>query len=244
MMSQLRSELLKLRSTRTVGVLLLAAAAITLLGACVEALSPAHGELAGEETQRATFNAAGSTVVLLATLAGLISVTSEFRYGTIRPTLLFEPRRRVVLAAKVAAAALTGMLFAIVCVAVAFAAGLAILALRDADLALTAEHATVLVLGPLVASPLGAMLGVAVGTLIRNQVGAIAALLAYGMLVDATLFAAVPSAGRWLPGKAGDALTGRPVDELLAPGIGAAVLVAWTIALLVAATVRTDRTDV
>jgi ABC-type transport system involved in multi-copper enzyme maturation permease subunit len=243
-MRQLRSELLKLRTTRTVAVLLLAAAAITLLGACVEALSPARGELAGEEAQRATFNAAGSTVVFLATLAGLISVTGEFRYGTIRPTLLFEPRRRVVLAGKVVAAALTGLLFAVVCVAVAFAAGLAILAVRDVDPALSAEHAAVLVVGPLVASPLGALLGVAVGTLIRNQVGAIAALLVYGMLVDAMLFAAVPSAGRWLPGKAGDALTGRPVDDLLGPGAGAAVLLAWTAALLVAATVRSDRTDV
>ena len=50
--------------------------------------------------------------MFFATLAGLLAVTSEFRYGTIRPTLLFEPRRRVVLAAKLAAAALAGVLFA------------------------------------------------------------------------------------------------------------------------------------
>jgi hypothetical protein len=106
---------------------------MTLLGACVDALSPTHADLAREETQRATFNAAGSTVVLLATLAGLISVTSEFRYGTIRPTLLFEPRRRVVLGAKLVAAALAGVLFAIACVAVAFGAGLGILALRKSS---------------------------------------------------------------------------------------------------------------
>ena len=88
------------------------------------------------------------------------------------------------------------------------------------------------------------MIGVAVGTLIRNQAGAIVALAAYALLVDAVLFAAVPSVGRYLPGKAGDALAGRPDELLLAPGLGAAVLIAWALAFLAAATVRNDRSDV
>ena len=58
------------------------------------------------------------------------------------------------------------------------------------------------------------------------------------------LFAAVPSVGRYLPGKAGDALAGRPDELLLAPAAGAAVLIAWGLAFLVAATVRNDRSDV
>jgi hypothetical protein len=60
----------------------------------------------------------------------------------------------------------------------------------------------------------------------------------------AALFAALPAVGRYLPGKAGDALAGRAVDDLLAPGVGAAVLAAWTLAFVVAATVRSDRSDV
>ena len=49
--------------------------------------------------------------MLLATFAGLLVVTSEFRYGTIHPTLLVQPRRSVVLAAKLVAAALAGLVF-------------------------------------------------------------------------------------------------------------------------------------
>ena len=127
MIDQLRSELLKLRTTRTVALLLLAAAALTLLGVCVEGLSPALAELAQEDSSArcsAQASAAGSSPRSPVSIA----VTSEFRYGTIRPTLLFEPRRRVVLAAKLAAAALTGVVFGVVCVAVSFGAGLAILA--------------------------------------------------------------------------------------------------------------------
>ena len=41
MIDQLRSELLKLRTTRTTATLLLAAAALTAFGACVEGVSPA-----------------------------------------------------------------------------------------------------------------------------------------------------------------------------------------------------------
>ena len=87
------------------------------------------------------------------------------------------------------------------------------------------------------------MVGVAVGTLIRNQAGAIVALAAYALLVDAVLFQ--PPVGRpYLPGKAGDALAGRPDELLLAPGLGAAVLIAWALLFLAAATVRNDRSDV
>lgn len=243
MIDQLGSELLKLRTTQTAAILLLAAAALTLLGASIEGLSPALDELAREDTQRTLFGA-GIGAVLFATFIGLIAVTSEFRYGTIRPTLLFEPRRRVVLAAKLAAAALAGIVVAVVCVGVAFGAALAILAARDVDVALAGTHTLPLVLGTVAASALGAMLGVAVGTLIRNQVGAIVAVVAYALAIDAVVFATVPSVGRYLPGKAGDALAGLPDEHLLAPGLGAVVVIGWTLAFVCMATARNDRSDV
>jgi ABC-type transport system involved in multi-copper enzyme maturation permease subunit len=182
--------------------------------------------------------------VFFATLTGLLAVTSEFRYGTIHPTLLVEPRRRVVLAAKLIAGALTGILFAVVCVGVSFAAGLTILAVRDVSVALSTADTVTLLLGPVAASVLSAVLGVAIGTLVRNQVGAIVALAAYSIAVDTTLFAAAPSFGRYLPGKAGDALAGRPAEHLLTPAAGAAVLIAWSLVLVAAATVRNERSDV
>jgi ABC-type transport system involved in multi-copper enzyme maturation permease subunit len=240
---QLRSELLKLRTTPTVALLLLGAVALAAFGACTEGLSPAVAKLAQEDTQRSMFSG-GTSGVFFATLAGVLAVTSEFRYGTIRPTLLVEPRRRIVLAAKLAAAAIIGSGFAAICVVVAFATGLAILAVRDVDVALTGAHTLTLVVGTMVAGALSAMLGVAVGTLIRNQAGAIVALAAYAFLVDAALFAAAPSVGRYLPGKSGDALAGLPKDLLLSPGVGAAVLAAWTVAFVVAASVRNERSDV
>ena len=244
MRDQLVSELRKLRTTRMVAVFLLVAVGLTLLSAFAEGLSPTLDELAEEDQQRMLIGGAATNAVLLATFVGLLAVTNEFRYGTIRPTLLFEPRRRVVLAAKLAAAALVGILFAVVCVALAFGAGLAILAARDVDLALTGGHALVLVCGPVAASALSAMLGVTVGALIRNQLGAIVALAAYSLAVESVLFLAFPTVGRLLPGQAGNALAGLPDEDLLAPGVGAAVVVAWTLAFAAAAVARTERSDV
>ena len=244
MTGQTASERLKLRTTRTTAALLLGAVAVTLLGTCLEALAPTAAELAREHTQRTIFNAAGSTVVLFATIAGVLAVTSEFRYGTIRPTLVLQPRRRVVLAAKLAAAAGVGAQFAVVCLAAGFLAGWAILAARGVDLALTDAHAATLVFGTIAAGALGAVIGVALGTLIRGQAAAVIAVAVYAVLVDAALFAAAPSVGRFLPGKAGDALTGRPVDDLLSPGVGALLLVVWALLFVVAAAGRNECDDI
>ena len=244
MTAQLRSELLKWRTTRTLIVLLLVAIGLTLLVACVEVLSHNVHKLAQEEEQRTIFSTAGGVVVLFAALAGLISVTAEFRYGTIRPTLLLEPRRRVFLAAKLAAAALAGAVVAVGCLAASWGTGLALLSVRNVDIVLSSSHGITIVVGTIAASTLGAMLGVAIGALIRNQVGAIVAVAAYAFIVDASLFAAVPSVGRYLPGKAGDAMAGLPTAHLVKPAVGAAVYAAWMLAFLIAATIRNERTDI
>lgn len=243
MSGQLSSELLKLRTTRMAGLLLLAAAGLTLLGVFVEGASASAAELAGDDQQR-TLLGAGSSAVFFATLVGLLTVTSEFRYGTIRPTLLVQPRRRIVLAAKLTAAALAGVVLTLVCIALSLAAGLAILVVRGVERVPSGADLIALMAGAIAAAALSALLGVAIGALIRNQVGAIVAVVAYAFLVDATLFAATPGVGRFLPGKAGDALAGQPVDHLLSPGAGALALIAWTLAFVLAATVRTERSDV
>lgn len=244
MNAQLHSELRKLTTTRTTAVLMLAAVAMSLFGVFTEGLSAPVDELVGGGQQRMLLGQVTSVAAFFATLAGLLAVTSEYRYGTIRFTRVFEPRRHVVLAAKLAAVGLVGIVFAFLCVAVAFGAGPAIFTVRDIDVAVTSSDTLVLVLGPFAASALSAMIGVAVGTLVRNQVGALVAFFAYGLLVDALLFAALPSVGRLLPGQAGNALVGQLNEDFVAPGVAAVVLAAWTLAFVVAALARDECTDV
>jgi hypothetical protein len=245
MSGQLRSELLKIRTTRTVAVLLLALAGLTLLGVVVEGLSATVAELSTEDVQRRLIGDYGaSNAALLAALTGLLLVTCEFRYGTIRPTLLFEPRRHVVLAAKFAAVALTGIVFGIVCVALSFGSGLAVLAVRGTDYEVTGTHTMVLLAGPVAASALTAILGAAIGAMVRNQVGAIVVLIVYTLVVESLIFSAAPSIGRYLPGLASSALGGMPDDHLLVPGIAGAVALLWTAVFAAGALARTSRSDI
>jgi ABC-2 type transport system permease protein len=65
---------------------------------------------------------------LFAGLAGAPSITAEIRYGTIRPTFLVTPRRGRVLAAKIFASGLLGILMGLLAMTVAVIAGSAALA--------------------------------------------------------------------------------------------------------------------
>lgn len=70
----------------------------------------------------------GSLAGVFSALAGIMLVTSEYRYGTIRPTFLFTPKRSRVLGAKVGAGLLAGAVFGIGGAALGFGIGDACLA--------------------------------------------------------------------------------------------------------------------
>ena len=112
MIAQIRAELLKLRSTRTtIGLILGMIVLILLITLLSGGLTHASG-LASKEDQRQLLSLSSLAGVFSA-LAGVLLVTSEYRFGTIRPTILFNPERSHVLAAKVVAGALAGIARAI-----------------------------------------------------------------------------------------------------------------------------------
>src|SRR6202161_4435097 len=126
MIAQIRAELLKIRSTRTTFGLIFGMIALILLFTLLSALLTHASGLASEEDQRQLLSLSSLAGVFSA-LAGLLLVTSEYRFGTIRPTILFNPARSHVLAAKVAAGALAGLAFGILGEAIGWAAGYATL---------------------------------------------------------------------------------------------------------------------
>jgi ABC-type transport system involved in multi-copper enzyme maturation permease subunit len=241
--AQLRAELLKIRTTRTTVVLALSLVALVLLIVVPTVLVGSAEELADEQNQRGMLGL-GSLAGLFGALVGLLLVTSEFRYGTIRPTFLVAPRRGRVIVAKVLAGLLAALLLGAIGVAISFTTARLLLAAQDATLLLDADEAVVLVIGTIVACGFWGATGAAVGTIVRNQVGAVVGLLAWIFVVEGVLFLVAPSFGRLLPGPAGQAITGDPNEDLLSPAAGGAVLVGWTVVLTAIGIALVERRDV
>lgn len=243
MIAQIRAELLKIRSTRTTIGLILGMIALILLFMVLTGLLTHPSGLTSKEDQR-SFLSLGSLAGVFSALAGALLVTSEYRYGTIRPTVLFNPARSHVLSAKVIAGALAGIAFGVIGEAIGWAIGYAILDGRGITIALNGSDIVLLTLGGLAGVALWGAIGAGLGAIIHNQVGAVITLLAWGFVVDSLLFGLVPSVGRFTPTRASDAMMGLKVHHLLPPGAGAVILIVWAAALAAVGIALTARRDI
>jgi ABC-2 type transport system permease protein len=243
--AQLRSELLKLRSTRGVAGLFATMLGLVLVASLLHGFGLEVRDVDGRDEQLTMLFRWGETLgALFAGLLGALSFTAEFRYGTIRPTFLVTARRARVLGAKALASMLLALGFALVAALVNAGVGSAALSARGIPIELDAGDYALLVAGSVAAAVLWAALGVGLGALVRNQVPLLVGLFAWLLLVENLLVAYVPDAGRLAPGAAAAAISGQDPDTLLAPTVGALVLLLWTAASVAAGAIAVDRRDV
>jgi ABC-2 type transport system permease protein len=243
-----RAELLKQRTTRTSLTLLGSMVALILLLILMHVFSLSSAHLSGAEGQLKVVGWGTSIAALFAALLGAMSITGEIRYGTIRPTFLATPRRERVIAAKLLATALTGI--GVGLLAQTLAAGLeaAGLAVRGIPIQLGAGDYLQLLAGGAGAGALFASIGVGIGALVRQQVGAVVGLTIWLILIETTLIGNVPSAGRFAPGAAAGAIAGaiqtQSPAKLLGPGIGVLLLALYAAIAATAGVLLTNRRDV
>jgi ABC-type transport system involved in multi-copper enzyme maturation permease subunit len=240
---QVRAELLKIRSTRTTLGLLLGMIALILLFTLLTGLLASVSSLSTTENQR-QFLSLADIAGIFSALAGVMLVASEYRYGTMRPTILFTPHRSRVLVAKVIAGILAGIAFSIVGEVIGWGLGYAIISGRGITFALGSSASLQLVLGGLGSVALWGAIGVGLAATLRNQVAAVITLLAWAFVVSPLLFGLVPSVGRFMPTYAGDGLIGLTTRHLLPAVAGGVVLVGWTALLAGIGIVLTARRDV
>jgi hypothetical protein len=234
-----RAELLKLRTVQLPRWLLVATVALVALGVAVTVLTAgAQGAPFRLEDPTLFATAVGSAASgnLLVLVLGILMLTQEFRFGTATPSFLVTPRRSRVLLAKLAAVALTGVLFAVLSALVALGLAAALLAAR-----VLAGVVLVLVLyGPI---------GIGVGALVRNQIAAVVLSLVWIFVAEALLIALLPDVGRWTPGGATNAvlqLGSAPLaggDALLPVWGGALLLAVYAAAFSAAGAALTLRRD-
>lgn len=235
----LSSELLKLRTTRT--FLSLMAGALVLI-VLISVLASAAGKFHSTTSPgRALLGVAGLGQ-LFALVIGVLAVTTEFRHGTITPTLLVEPIRTRLMAAKLAAQLLVGLALGAVCYTVCAAIVASILSGRGIATGFTTSDWIEAVIGGALATTLFGAIGLGVGALIRNQAGAIVAVLAWVFVIE-NLLSIIPGGfgtdiqkygfgglGRSLARTAGhDTRIGQVPAGLLLLGYAAVLVIAGTI---------------
>ena len=166
-----------------------------------------------------------STTVVL--VLGILAMAGEFRHGTITATLLAAPKRGQVVAAKMATYALVGLAFSAVSSVITLAVALPWLAAKDVEVSLFDREVVLVAIGLLLGTALYGLLGVSVGSLIRNPAAAVGIALVWSFVIEAILVGLVPEVGRWLPGGAGQGLarTSTTAGELL-PMLGGGLLLA------------------
>jgi ABC-2 type transport system permease protein len=245
MRAQLRSELVKVRSTRTSLGLLAAMIGLVLLLVLLYGLAVDSSELVKEEHQRVMLGL-GLAGGFVAALIGVMSITTEFRHGTIRPTFVFTPRRGRVLAAKVLVSVAVGAVFGLLTEALALGVGIGILYARGAHLVLGPRDLLLLAVGSVAAAALLAALGVGVGAVLRNQVLGVLGFVVWFMVIENLMVNLASGVGKFFPLAAADALSGvKGVDaQALSAPQGGIVLIGYVLVFFAAGLLITKHSDV
>jgi ABC-2 type transport system permease protein len=116
---------------------------------------------------------AGLVLVLAASAIGAIAITGEYSTGLIRTTFAAVPARRSVMAAKVSVVAAVMTLFGAVVAAASFFLSQAILSGRHAGVSIGYPGALRIVVASALLAPVSALVGVALGALIRHSAAAV-----------------------------------------------------------------------
>ncbi|MBU2667286.1 ABC transporter permease [Actinoplanes bogorensis] len=187
---------------------------------------------------------AALTVGVLGALLG----ASEYTTGMIRATLAAVPRRLPVLWSKSLVAGLAAAVVMTAGAFAAFAVSSALLNDKVGSLALADDGVLRALVGAGLYLGLVAILGVALGMLVRSSAGAIA-ILAGLLLIVPGLAALLPdkmadTITPYLPSNAGSAVMALTHGEgTLAPWTGLAVFAGYVVVALVAAAYRLKKTD-
>lgn len=239
-MNLLRSEAIKLLTVRSTWTMLGIGLAVEALfaGLYVGLASLAEiGPIVEVET--------GTGLLMLMMLVlGVLAITTEFRHGTASTTFLAAPRRRPVMLAKLGVMLAAGILAGLAFVAVNAGLALPLFSSREGRLPSIGDIASVYA-GVVVSFALLCAFGLGVGAIVRNQVGAIIAALAFFFVLSPLPELLPGNVGDYFPAQAIGSLHGLPgeTEDGLGQVAGGLVLAAWSAALFLLGTILVARRD-
>jgi ABC-2 type transport system permease protein len=242
---QIRTEFRKIATVRSPWLLLAAGPVIVVAG--ITGLVQSGGNVHDPAVQNRALAHVGLAAVITL-IFGILAVAGEYRHGTITDTFLSFPGRGRVIAAKLAVYGLVGAAAGLVSSAVAIGTTAAWWAAEGGGIHLSMQGTWLTLGGGVAASCAFAVIGVGLGALIRNVVGAVALALAWIALIEGIAGQLVGSGlARWLPFYASQALDQPGIasaTRLLPQWGGGLVLLGYAAAFAAAAVLVTLRRDV
>jgi ABC-2 type transport system permease protein len=243
----IRAEALKLRTVRSPWLLLAAVPALVIAGIS-GLVTSSPGKLVDPGTQANALAHVG--IASIFTLAfGILAIAGEYRHKTITDTYLTTPERGRVMTAKLIVYTVCGALAGVVASIAGVAVAAAWWSAKDVPFAWGSSAMWTTIGGGIAADAAFAAIGVGLGALIRNLVGAIAVALAWIAVVEGIVGQLVGNLARWLPFSADQALGAGAAKTMLASQLlprlgGAVVLAAYTALFAIAAVAASARRDV
>lgn len=251
-----RSEWTKIRSLRSTSWTFLVTAGLTIGLGSLFALGRTSRPR-GRDPITASFNAAGFpfNALFLAQLAigvlGVLIITSEYSSGMIRTTFTAVPQRGLVLAVKAVIFGCVTLVVSVITTFVTFFASQAILNRGTVKygVSLSSPHALRIVIGAALYMTVCALLGVALGALLRSTAAAITALAGLLFILPIMMnFLPVSwhrdAIAQWLPSNAGMQIIEKVTQPLqFSPWVGLAVFAGWVVLAFAAGLVLLRRRD-
>jgi ABC-2 type transport system permease protein len=250
MIRLVRSEWTKLFTTRVwlgllLGSCLLVGGSAALLTAFAGNAESGLSAVGTPEFEKVVLaQASGATALFL--ILGIIGMTQEYRHRTATPTFLTSPHRWKVVVAKLVGYALVAVPLALAVLAVNVIVVALYAGALGAAPSLTGDNLEVLATSGL-ALTIYALMGVGIGALVKNQVGAIVAALVYLFVVEGLirLIPATSGAYKWMPGGALEAMTATfQGPALLGAWQGGLLLVGYGLVAALLGTLLAVRRDV
>ena len=241
------AEMLKLRSTRTAVALIASVVGLVVLIGLIASIT---ADFAKDDVQTVDLLGIAGFAQVFALILGVLAVTTEFRHGTITPTLTVAPDRVRLVMAKLVAHVLAGLILGILAVGLTTAIVLIVLSSRGIPTGLTDGDIASVVVGLVLATALWAALGVGLGALVRNQVGAIVGALGWALLVE-NLLTIIPTVGDWVQKYGLNGVTNalshvesQQTGDVLSQAAGGALLLLYTAVFVIAGTLAMRRRDI
>jgi ABC-type transport system involved in multi-copper enzyme maturation permease subunit len=249
------SEWTKLRSLRSTWYTLLITAVATIGFGVIASAANASNWTSMSAADKASFDPLSTSLlgvdfgVLAIGVLGVLLISGEYSTGMVRSTFAAVPTRLPVLWAKVGVFALVGFAVALPSTLIAFFAGQAFLSSQHIQIAFSHSGVPVAVVGSAVYLMLAGLLGIGLGTILRNTAAGIATLAAI-MFVIPPLVGILPSSlanavNPYLPNNAGAAVMDVTAHaHTLSPLAGLATFAGYCAAALAAGAVVLMRRDV